>query len=201
MTQFPKVDGFIDKPTKRFWVGNKSKRIHLWIYELFVWPTVVINLSMKRPSPSLKKKKIYISHFYDFPVTLVTRMLLPFHSCHLQLINLIPPWRHVSLVWFSCTRLTWCAIVIQFDWTMHYFFCFGMLKPHMSAVCVVFGAAPHYLTLSFCDDSQAPTLGSAAQGTGRDVIWIQQQSGGDGGKRAVYFKISLHHWLGLSETI
>lgn len=33
------------------------------------------------------------------------------------------------------------------------------------------------------------------------MIGIQQQSGGDGGKRAVYFKMPLYHWLDLSEII
>lgn len=67
-------------------------------------------------------------------------------------------------------RLTSCALVIQFDSAI-YFFCFSMVRLRMSAMCVVFRAAPHYLTLSFfCDDSQAPTLGNRAQETGRDVI-------------------------------
>lgn len=73
----------------------------------------------------------------------------------------------------------------------------------MRAVCIVFGVPPHYLTLSFLyDESQAQPQATELRKKGEgDVIGIQQQSGGDGGKRAVYFKMSLYHWLDLSEII
>lgn len=116
----------------------------------------------------------------------------------------IPPMHNSSLVWSRCTGSphVHSPNVHTALSNLTIFLCSNTVFLSILCACCVQGGATLSNSLFSFMMSHRLNLRQRRSGKGgRDVIWIQQQSGGDGGKRAVYFKMPLYHRVGLSEII